>query len=236
VPTDRLAAILAHMSDNRADGSETLRLCQISVDVSGTSGAGILLLSDNLPRGSLCSTDGISHLIDDLQYTFGEGPSVDAHSHGTVVAAPQLTSPSMDRWPALTSPVINAGARALFGFPVRIGAVRLGALHLYRNRSGPLDDDQHSDALVMADIVARAILSRQAHSPHDELAAEFQDGANFHLIVHQAAGMIAVQLDVSITESIIRLRARAFQTDRSIDEVAADVVGRRLRFTATDIA
>jgi len=48
--------------------------------------------------------------------------------------------------------------------------------------------------------------------------------------------MIAVQLDVSITESIIRLRARAFQTDRSIDEVAADVVGRRLRFTATDIA
>jgi len=234
MPTDRLAASLARLSDDSADGSRTLRLCQISVGVSGTSGAGIMLLSDDLPRGSLCTTDRISHLVDDLQYTFGEGPSIDAYSKGKVVAEPQLTIPSMYRWPALTLPAINAGVRALFGFPVRIGAIRLGALHLYRTRPGPLEDDQYSDSLVMADTLAQAILSAQAHSSPGHFAVESPDGANFHFVVHQAAGMISVQLDISVTEAMIRLRARAIRTERSIDEVALDLVGRHLRFSASD--
>lgn len=234
MPTDRLAATLARLSDPSAHGTGMLRLCQISVEVSGTSGAGIMLLSENLPRGSLCTTDGISQLIDGLQYTLGEGPSVDAHSSGKVVVEPQLTSPAAYRWPAFTPPVTEAGVRALFGFPVRIGAVRLGALHLYRDTSGALGDDQYGDLVFMADIVARTILSMQANSGGGHVARELRDGANFHFIVHQAAGMIAVQLAISVTEAMIRLRARAFRSERSIDDVAGDVVHRRLRFSASD--
>jgi len=46
--------------------------------------------------------------------------------------------------------------------------------------------------------------------------------------------MISVQLDISVTEAMIRLRARAIRTERSIDEVARDLVGRHLRFSASD--
>jgi hypothetical protein len=35
-----------------------------------------MLMSGEIPRGSLCTTDGVSELIEDLQYTFGEGPCV----------------------------------------------------------------------------------------------------------------------------------------------------------------
>ncbi len=234
VPTDRLAAILAHLPERSPVDSGTSRLCQISVEVSGTSGAGIMLLSDDLPRGSLYTTDTVSDFIDDLQYTLGEGPSIDAHSTGRAVIEPQLTSPSMHRWPALTPPVVDAGVQALFGFPVRIGAVRLGALHLYRTTSGPLANDQYRDLVIVADILARAILSMQAGPPGEPLAVELRNGANFHFVVHQAAGMVAVQLAVSVTEAMIRLRARAFRTERSIDDVADDVVGRRIRFSTSD--
>jgi hypothetical protein len=48
--------------------------------------------------------------------------------------------------------------RAVFGFPLRVGTVRLGALNLYREWSGPLSGDQNADTLVMADVAAHWVL------------------------------------------------------------------------------
>ena len=122
--------------------------------------------------------------------------------------------------------------RAVFGFPLQVGAVRLGALNLYRDWSGRLSDDQHADALVMADVAAQAILVLQANAPPGQLAAELEAGADFHYVVHQASGMVAAQLDVSVGQALIRLRAYAFGNDRPLAEVAEDVVARKLRFDA----
>lgn len=47
---------------------------------------------------------------------------------------------------------------------MRIGAARVEALNLYRDRSGLLSDDQHADALVMADVIARTLLTMQAQA------------------------------------------------------------------------
>jgi hypothetical protein len=55
-------------------------------------------------------------------------------------------------------------------------------------------------------------------------------GADFHYVVHQASGMVAAQLDISIVHALIRLRAYAFGNDRAHTQVAKDVVARRLRF------
>ena len=122
--------------------------------------------------------------------------------------------------------------RAVFGFPLHVGAVRLGALNLYRDRPGPLTDEQHADALVMADVAAQAVLVLQANAPPGQLAAELEAGADFQYVVHQASGMVAVQLDVSVAEALMRLRAYAFGNGRPLTEVARDVVARTLRFDA----
>jgi hypothetical protein len=127
---------------------------------------------------------------------------------------------------------VEAGVRAIFGFPLQVGAVRLGALNLYCDRTGQLTDDQHVDALVMADVAAQAILVLQANAPPGKLAAELEAGADFQYVVHQASGMVAAQLDVSVGQAIIRLRAYAFGNDRPLLQVAEDVVSRRLRFDA----
>jgi hypothetical protein len=78
--------------------------------------------------------------------------------------------------------------RAVFGFPLRVGAVRLGALDLYQERPGPLSNDQHTDAVVMADVVARWVLDMQADATQGSLAGEIEAGAEFYLSVHNAAG------------------------------------------------
>jgi hypothetical protein len=57
----------------------------------------------------------------------------------------------------------------------------------------------------------------------ESLGAERAEG-------HQAAGMVSVQLSVSVAEALVRLRARAFSEGRPLEALAADVVGRRVRF------
>ncbi|HEX7267645.1 MAG TPA: hypothetical protein VF256_09510, partial [Streptosporangiaceae bacterium] len=107
--------------------------------------------------------------------------------------------------------------------------VRLGALNLYRERPGPLSDDQHADALVVADVAARWVLEAQAGAPLDTVAEELEAGADFHFAVHNAAGIVSVQERISLTEALIRLRAFAFSSDRLLANVARDVISRRLR-------
>jgi GAF domain-containing protein len=188
-----------------------------------------MLMSGDIPQGSLCATDQVSQLIEELQYTLGEGPCMDAYQQDQVVAEPDLADPVTRRWPTFTPPTLAAGVRAVFGFPLRTGTVRLGALNLYRNLPGPLTGDQHADALVVADVAARWVLEAQAGAPPGTVAGELEAGADFHFAVHNAAGMVSVQQGISVTEALIRLRAHAFSNDRLLADVAQDVIARRLR-------
>ena len=84
----------------------------------------------------------------------------------------------------------------------------------------------------MADIAAQALLLLQANAPPGTVAAELETNADFQFVVHQASGMVAAQLEVSVGQALIRLRAHAFGNERTLTDVARDVVDRRLRFDA----
>lgn len=178
----------------------------------------------------------MSALIEQLQYDLGEGPCVDAYETDRPVLEPDLAHPTVPRWMAFAGPAVEAGARAVFGFPLQVGAVRLGALNLYMDQPGVLTDDQYNDALVTADVAAQAVLLLQADAPPETVAAELETNANFQYVVHQASGMVAAQLDISVGQALIRLRAHAFGSGSSLTGVARDVVDRRMRFDADGLA
>jgi hypothetical protein len=205
---------------------QTSRLCEVSAEATGMSGAGIMLMSEDVPRGSICTTDETSARIEELQFTLGEGPSVDAYAQDRPVVEPHLARASRPRWLAFTPAALEVGAEAVFSFPLHVGAVRLGSLNLYCDRPGGLTDDQHADALVMADVAAHAVLLLQANAPPGTLAEELGE---FRFVVHQASGMTAAQLDISIARALIQLRAYAFANDRPLAEVADEIVARTLR-------
>jgi len=194
------------------------------------NGAGIMLMAGDIPQGSLCTTDKVSAFIEESQFALGEGPCVDAYHLDRPVLEPDLANPSTPRWLAFTGPVLDAGVRAIFGFPLHMGGVRLGALNLYRDEPGGLTDQQHADALGMADIATRAVLVMQSNAPLGHIAVELASGADFEYVVHQASGMVAAQLGVSVGQALIRLRGYAFGNARSLRAVAEDVVARRVRF------
>ena len=225
----RRQRVLAELADG--EGAVTaVRLCKVAEKVTRVSGAGIMVIAGDLAVGSLCTSSAVSAAIEDLQYTLGEGPCLDAYHLDRPVLEPDLAAPAVDRWLAFPAAALEAGARAVFGFPLRVASVRVGALNLCSDRAGPLSDDQHADALVMADVAAEAVLAIQDGAPPGELAAALVAGSNFQSVVHQAAGMVSVQLDVGIPQAFIRLRAYAFANGRPLAEVASGVVARRLRF------
>ena len=226
---ERRLGILERLTGD-GNGFTTTRLCQVCADVTGVTGAGIMLMAGDIPRGSVCATDSVSAVIEQLQYELGEGPCVDAYNEDRPVFEPDLANPATPRWLAFTGPALDTGARAVFGFPMQVGAVRLGALNFYNDRPGSLTAEQQSAALIVADVAAQAVLLLQAEAPPDTVAVELEANANFQYVVHQASGMVAAQLEVTVSQALVRLRAHAFGNDRSLTEVARDVVNRRLRF------
>ncbi len=229
MPGERRLRILEKLGAD-GGGLETKRLCQVCAEATDVTGAGIMLMTDDVARGPVCSSNATSALVEQLQYDLVEGPCVDAYRHDWPTLEPDLAHPDTPRWLAFAPPAVAAGVRAIFGFPLQVGAVRLGALNLYRDRPGPLSDEQHADALVMADVAAQAILVLQADAAPGQLAAELEASADFQYVVHQATGMVAAQLEVSVAQALVRLRAHAFGNDRPLTDVARDVVARDLRF------
>jgi hypothetical protein len=119
---------------------------------------------------------------------------------------------------------------ALFALPLQWGAVNLGVLDLYRIASGGLSDLQRRDALAAADLVALIMLGQRTDPGEDG------DGwpdlvLGTRTEIHQATGMVLVQLGISATDALARLRAHAFSHQRLLIDVARDVVTRRLVFT-----
>jgi hypothetical protein len=125
---------------------------------------------------------------------------------------------------------VAQGVRAVFAFPLRVGAIRIGVLALYRDGEGGLSADEFADGLVLAEVAVQLILGLQAGAGPDALHALLSTQPTHWAEVHQATGMISAQLGVSLDQAFVRLRGGvSFAENRQLREVAGDVVARRLR-------
>jgi len=203
-------------------------LLQSSCRAAGVDGAGVSIRSSPGTSEPLYATDHVATVIERLQFTLGEGPCVDSYSTGSPVLVPDLNDPrdgAASRWPVFRSEATRLGTGAIFAFPIRIGAIWLGAVDFYRQSPGPLSQPELSSALSSVDDVGLAVLETPRHY------GDSGTPAITNMLVHQAAGMAMAQLDSSIEEAMVRLRATAFAEGLSINELAADVVKGRRRIS-----
>ena len=210
-------------------------VCTAAATSLSVSGAWVIAGDGTKPRQAMCATDVVSESLAEVQITLGEGPCHDALVYGVPALAASLSAESTgSRWAAFTDAALRAGAAAVFGFPLRIGAIRVGVLGLYRDMEGPLNMFHLGDALILADAATVLLLDAQARQPQDPLsgaapAAQSPRLAAHHAEIAQATGMLTEQLGVSISVAFARLRAYSYAQERRLSEVAHDIVTRRLR-------
>jgi hypothetical protein len=200
------------------------QLCVSCVAGAGVDGLGLTVVTGHGVPETLYATDERSAWIEDLQFTLGEGPCVEAVRSGVPVLVPSLDGWSIQRWPAFGKEAASAGVAAIFAFPVKVGALSLGAIDLHRDSPGGLDDEQlarSADAAERGAALLMAVTADGLHGAAPELTAR--------MVVHQAAGMAMMQLGTSIEEALLRLRATAFAEGITLNELAADMVQRRRR-------
>jgi hypothetical protein len=92
-------------------------------------------------RDLLYASDEAAAVIERLQLTLGEGPCVDASSTGIPVLVADLSDPRdvvAHRWAVSRNEAMRTGARAIFAFPIRIGAIWLAGVEFWRRTPGPL--------------------------------------------------------------------------------------------------
>jgi hypothetical protein len=214
-------------------GPDVATLCDACVaELPGVGGIGLAVMTSLPAQQVRYASNGVSAKVEELQVVLGEGPCLEAFTHGRPVLASDLDDPYWTRqWPIFTPAAVDAGARALFALPLQVGAVRFGVIDLYRAGPGVLAGDELAEALAYADAATELLLAE--HLPGGQMPGSAELFSH-RAVVHQATGMVSAQLDVPIPEAFLRLRAYAFTHESSLDDVAREVVGRRLHFDEVD--
>ncbi len=226
---------------NEPSSSPVGRICQTCVRSLPVTGAAVSVMTAGGHRGVVFATDEIARPLEDVQFTVSDGPGVEAFKSGRAVLVPELngaTAQSVRAWPAFRDTARELGVRAVFAFPLHLGAASLGALTLYHLDGGALDGADLAAAVRLSDAAAFAVLDLIVGTTADctdPAAADMSgevDAEFYRSEIYQAAGMVMVQLGVSIEVAMVRLRSHAYATGRPTGDVARDVVLRRLRLEA----
>jgi hypothetical protein len=226
----RIMAAVTGQDATAGPGELLQRLCRFAVDEMTLSGCALVLMSGAESTSLLAGAGRHASTITGLQMELGEGPCLQAHASGIPVFVPDLTAENANRWPAFAAAALAVGVQAEFSLPLTGGPGGIGTLDLCRDRPGMLSDEHLADALVTADIARDAVLY-QPYAPGGPGVAELLAAVGTdRIVIHQATGMIAAQLDDTIANALARLRAAAFASGRPMYDIAQDVVERRVRF------
>jgi hypothetical protein len=216
----------------RGGGAAADRLCAGCVEWLGVDGAGLSMVSG----GAFYSVGVCGALIGDveqLQFTLGEGPSLDAVSMTAPALAADLNGPDTQRWPVFAGAAVRLGVRAVFALPVAVTGFPVGVLSLCRHQPGRLSGAASTGVFLAAELAVLPLLDVMG----TDLPAAVNDvdspawdelGSMLRSEVYQATGMLIVQLGVPPAEAMIRLRAHAFATDTTVSDVAHQILDHRL--------
>lgn len=224
-------------------GHDGVGLCTQFVEALPVTGAAIAVFGGSVPETAICASDSLAARLDELQFDLGEGPRWEAARSRKPVLVPDVHHGVHPLWPVFATELLQTGARALFVFPLTIGALDVGVVELYSSAPGALTANDQAIAGVLANRTAWNLIDQlltmdQASGTGSLEDASLQEASPRDVSplsrreIHQATGMILVQAGVSATEALLLLRSHAFAHNRTVRDVASDVVARRLDFTS----
>jgi hypothetical protein len=210
--------------------SEAVLASPIS-DALPVTGVAISTLGRFLGNETVSASDDLAARLDELQFDLGEGPCWDAFGTRRPVLESDVQRPN-GVWPAFSDAIRQHDIGAIYAFPLFVGPLQLGAMDMYSTEPKALSEVHTRQSEAFASVVSRLILHRALERAGTDRDSEAQPATRFtRRIIHQATGMVLVQLDLPPDEARLVIQAHAFATGRSMQEIAEDIVDRRLNFS-----
>ncbi|HSP51507.1 MAG TPA: GAF and ANTAR domain-containing protein [Cryobacterium sp.] len=206
-------------------------LCSPFLRVLPVTGVAISTLGAPFGTETVCASDASAARLDELQFDLGEGPCWDALATRRPVLSGDIRHHGNPAWPVFSRTIEETDVGGLFAFPMVVGSLDIGAIDLYTRRPRTLTGPQIADATTLAGIVARQVLRHVLLSHTMKPDPDANEGYS-RRVVHQATGMVLAQLNVGAADALLILQGYAFSHERTVREVADDVVARKLDFTS----
>jgi hypothetical protein len=204
------------------------RICGAGTVGLSAVGVGVSVLTEHGLSGFSVASDPASQHLEELQFTLGEGPCVEAIATSRPVLVAEVVA-NTRRWPVYAAAVLERGIRSVFAFPLQAGAANLGVLDVFRAQAGEMSREDVAQSLTFAEIARTTLLDGQHRAPAGGLPDGLAGALGYRAEVFQAQGMVMVQLGVSLTEALARIRAYAYAEGRPLADVAHDIVARTLQ-------
>jgi len=211
-------------------GQRRVSLCGPFVEQLPITGASISVFDTQGRQSTICTSDPIAARLDELQFELGEGPQWEAFRRAVPVLHPDLHGATPVVSLLFGQALLSLPVRALFAFPMLVGAAAVGVVGLYRSTRGALDPEALQLAARLTERATIPAVSNAMQTAQTDGDSASSTAPTMRREVHQATGILLVELGLTADESFAQLRAYAFAAQRPIREVARDVVERRLDF------
>jgi len=230
---DRFELICGPLESDRLE-VYPMRQCQAAVELLAVDAVGISVILDERKRIPLGASSHDAEVAESLEFTLGQGPSLHAHATNRPVLVADVADESAlasAEWPAYVQELLQRTPfKAVFGFPLTSGGLSLGSVGMYRREPGQLSVAELGDALALTnrifyDLLDTGTFSGAAHQRFQWLNMPL---ARVRGEVWQAIGMATVEMGLNSTDALARLRSYCYAENRLLDEVAADIIARRL--------
>lgn len=231
----RIADLLQEASSGGRVGGP---LAQVAAELLGVDDVSLATVVDRSPVTVVGSSEAAVTLCR-WQFALGEGPTVAAlTSDAPIVHADLRADDALLRHPVFAADERARDVAAMFAFPLQVGGARLGVMTGHRATTGPLSPAQYADGLIVSALATVGLLEEAAVRTAEERRSvvfnpegtpPVDPVAVLDAVVQIAAGMVSEQLDVPVVEALVRLRAEAFVSSATVEEVARLVIARDLR-------
>lgn len=226
-------SLLAAMGEHRGSAAAD-RLCESCVALLGIDAAAISLVFDGTNHGTLGASGAAARRYDEAQFTYGEGPCLDAVARRAPVVSVDLADPAEIRWPAYGPAMLANRIHGVYAMPIVVAGEFVGALDFFQVDPVELAPQQVAGVVAAAELARIPMLDLLDRKLHDSAVIPGSEAwSDFNVLtraeVSQATGMLMAQLNIPAHTALVRLRAHAYATNRSATEVARDILARRLR-------
>ncbi|MEX0953553.1 MAG: GAF and ANTAR domain-containing protein [Nitriliruptoraceae bacterium] len=228
MPIDRRSALEIAAANGHLDGDFVQRLAVGCAWISGGWQAAIEVRKPNCAASLRGTSSLAADAAADLGFTIGQGPTWDALAAQRPILVVDV---GIDpRWPQAGPAKAQAGVRSVAALPLQVGETTLGTLTLFHDQQATLDRRGAGDLLELAAALTRVLVEHLAGS--DNHSARIVAALTPAAVVHQATGMVAIQLDCDLADALARLRGHAYSRELPLANVAAAIVTGALQLAA----
>jgi GAF domain-containing protein len=185
-------------------------------------GASLALAHEDGSLRWVVVTDGAAGLLEDAQRELGEGPGLAAYGDGVAVVVLDLATDR--RFARLAAVVTPQGLRGVLAVPVVVAGRPVGALSVYATEWCPWSGIDVAAVGAYAGVVAELVAASMALDARDAEVAELTQALTARVWVEQAKGALVATEGLDPAAASERLRARAGASQRTVAEVAREVV------------